>query len=250
MVDAQYIRKLYEGATRNGDEGRRRRGSSRSYADDATIEDPIGAPLHRGSRRDPQSSTRRAAGTVTMKRVGPVHVARARGRTPLLRADPGPKAEEAGARHHQRDGVPRRRARSRRCARVHRSFDCDAPATRPGPDGWHQAQAEAAAARRRSSPRRGAEGVAILACALGPGAGRSRSRCSSRSRSAPVLDRVYYVPSGLDALDDVHRRPRVRLEVHATARTFRSRASSCPPLRDPKRGEIAGVRARPRAERL
>ena len=61
------------------------------YADDATIEDPIGSPLHRGIdaiRKFYQA----AAGTVTMKRVGPVHVAGREAATPLQRAARAPKA--------------------------------------------------------------------------------------------------------------------------------------------------------------
>ncbi len=81
MVDAQYIRKLYERypemVTKGDVEG-----IVALYADEATIEDPIGAPLHRGIdaiRKFYQA----AAGTVTMKRVGPVHVAGREAATPL-----------------------------------------------------------------------------------------------------------------------------------------------------------------------
>ena len=81
MVDAQYIRKLYERypemVTKGDVEG-----IVALYADDATIEDPIGQPLHRGIdaiRKFYQA----AAGTVTMKRVGPVHVAGREAATPL-----------------------------------------------------------------------------------------------------------------------------------------------------------------------
>src|ERR1700741_3029567 len=81
MIDAAQIRKLYdrypEMVTKGDVEG-----IVALYADDATIEDPIGAPLHRGIdaiRKFYQA----AAGTVTMKRVGPVHVAGREAATPL-----------------------------------------------------------------------------------------------------------------------------------------------------------------------
>jgi steroid delta-isomerase len=81
MVDAQYIRKLYdrypEMVTKGDVEG-----IVALYAADATIEDPIGSPPHRGIdavRKFYQA----AAGTVTMKRVGPVHVAGREAATPL-----------------------------------------------------------------------------------------------------------------------------------------------------------------------
>ncbi|TMA35276.1 MAG: steroid delta-isomerase [Deltaproteobacteria bacterium] len=82
MVDAQYIRKLYERypeMVTKGDVD----GIVALYADDATIEDPIGAPLHRG-RDAIRKFYQAAAGTVTMKRVGPVHVAGREAATPLL----------------------------------------------------------------------------------------------------------------------------------------------------------------------
>ena len=55
------------------------------YADDATIEDPVGSALHRGS--DAIRAFYKAgagAGTVTMKRTGPVHVAGREAATPLV----------------------------------------------------------------------------------------------------------------------------------------------------------------------
>jgi steroid Delta-isomerase len=82
MVDAQYIRKLYERypemVTKGDVEG-----IVALYADDATIEDPIGGPLHRGIDAV-RAFYQAAAGTVTMKRVGPVHVAGREAATPLL----------------------------------------------------------------------------------------------------------------------------------------------------------------------
>lgn len=81
MVDAQYIRKLYERypemVTKGDVEG-----IVALYADDATIEDPIGSPLHRGIDAV-RAFYKAAAGTVTMKRVGPVHVAGREAATPL-----------------------------------------------------------------------------------------------------------------------------------------------------------------------
>ncbi len=81
MIDANQIRKLYERypemVTKGDVEG-----IVALYADDATIEDPIGAPPHRGTdaiRKFYQA----AAGSVTMKRVGPVHVAGREAATPL-----------------------------------------------------------------------------------------------------------------------------------------------------------------------
>src|SRR5215813_2610486 len=81
MVDAQYIRKLYERypeMVTKGDVD----GIVALYADDATIEDPIGAPLHRGKEAI-RKFYQAAAGTVTMKRVGPLHV--------VIGAEAGPK---------------------------------------------------------------------------------------------------------------------------------------------------------------
>lgn len=81
MVDAQYIRKLYERypemVTKGDVEG-----IVALYADDATIEDPIGSPLNRGTLAI-RAFYKAAAGTVTMKRVGPVHIAGREAATPL-----------------------------------------------------------------------------------------------------------------------------------------------------------------------
>src|SRR3989442_958269 len=82
MIDANYIRKLYErypDMVTKGDV----EGIVALYADDATIEDPIGGPLHRGTLAI-RAFYKAAAGTVTMKRVGPVHVAGREAATPLL----------------------------------------------------------------------------------------------------------------------------------------------------------------------
>ena len=83
MVDAQYIRKLYERypemVTKGDVEG-----IVALYAADATIEDPIGSSLHRGTLAIRKFYEAAAAGAVTMKRVGPVHVAGREAATPLL----------------------------------------------------------------------------------------------------------------------------------------------------------------------
>jgi steroid Delta-isomerase len=80
MVDAQYIRKLYERypemVTKGDVEG-----IVALYAEDATIEDPIGSPLHRGT--DAIRTFYKAAVGITMKRVGAVHVAGREAATPL-----------------------------------------------------------------------------------------------------------------------------------------------------------------------
>jgi steroid Delta-isomerase len=81
MVDANYIRKLYERypeMVTKGDVD----GIVALYADDATIEDPIGSPLHSGTEAI-RTFYKNAAGSVTMKRVGPVHVAGREAATPL-----------------------------------------------------------------------------------------------------------------------------------------------------------------------
>jgi steroid delta-isomerase len=92
MIDAQQIRKLYDRypeMVTKGDVD----GIVALYADDATIEDPIGSPLHRGIEAI-RAFYQAAAGSVTMKRVGPVHVAGGEAATPLkvlLGPEGGPK---------------------------------------------------------------------------------------------------------------------------------------------------------------
>jgi steroid delta-isomerase len=80
MVDANYIRKLYERypelVTKNDVDA-----IVALYADDATIEDPIGSPAHRGT--EAIRTFYQAAAGITMKRVGPVHVAGREAATPL-----------------------------------------------------------------------------------------------------------------------------------------------------------------------
>ncbi len=81
MIDANQIRRLYERypeLVTKGDVD----GIVELYAEDATIEDPIGSPLHRGIDAI-RAFYQAAAGTVTMKRVGPVHVAGREAATPL-----------------------------------------------------------------------------------------------------------------------------------------------------------------------
>jgi steroid delta-isomerase len=81
MIDAKTIRKLYERypemVTKGDVEG-----IVALYADDATIEDPIGSPQKRGID-EIRKFYQAASGTVTMKRVGPVHVAGREAATPL-----------------------------------------------------------------------------------------------------------------------------------------------------------------------
>ena len=80
MADAQQIRKLYDRypeMVTKGDVD----GIVALYADDATIEDPIGSPVHRGI--EAIRTFYKAAVGITMKRVGPVHVAGREAATPL-----------------------------------------------------------------------------------------------------------------------------------------------------------------------
>lgn len=53
------------------------------YAHDATIEDPIGSDLHRGEEAI-RAFYKASAGTITMKRTGPVRVAGSEAATPLV----------------------------------------------------------------------------------------------------------------------------------------------------------------------
>ena len=80
MIDANQIRKLYDRypeMVTKGDVD----GIVALYAADATIEDPIGSPVHRGT--DAIRTFYKAAVGITMKRVGPVHVAGREAATPL-----------------------------------------------------------------------------------------------------------------------------------------------------------------------
>lgn len=82
MADASYIRQLYDrypDMVSKGDVD----GIVALYAEDATIEDPIGSDLHRGLDAI-RAFYQAAAGTVTMKRTGPVRVAGNEAATPLV----------------------------------------------------------------------------------------------------------------------------------------------------------------------
>ena len=82
MIDAQYIRRLYDRypeMVTKGDVD----GIVALYAEDATIEDPIGSELRRGTGAI-RAFYSAAAGTVTMRRKGPVHVAGSEAATPLV----------------------------------------------------------------------------------------------------------------------------------------------------------------------
>jgi len=82
MADAQQIRKLFERypemVTKGDVEG-----IVALYADDATIEDPIGSELHRG-RDAIRAFYTAAAGTIVMRITGPVRVAGNEAATPML----------------------------------------------------------------------------------------------------------------------------------------------------------------------
>lgn len=80
--DPRFIRELYDRypeMVTKGDVD----GIVALYAPDATIEDPIGSPLHRGSEAI-RAFYQAAAGTITMKRTGPVRVAGREAATPLV----------------------------------------------------------------------------------------------------------------------------------------------------------------------
>jgi steroid delta-isomerase len=91
LADAKHIRQLYERypeMVTKGDVD----GIVALYAEDATIEDPIGSDLLRGRdaiRRFYETST----GKVTMKRAGPVCVAGSEAATPLV-VLMGPEGEQ------------------------------------------------------------------------------------------------------------------------------------------------------------
>ncbi len=91
MADANHIRQVYERypemVTKGDVEG-----IVELYSDDATIEDPIGSELHRG-RDAIRAFYEAAAGTVTMKRTGPVRVAGNEAATPL-RVLIGPEGQQ------------------------------------------------------------------------------------------------------------------------------------------------------------
>lgn len=94
MPDPNHIRQVYERypeLVTKGDVD----GIVDLYAEDATIEDPIGSDLLRG-RDAIRGFYQASAGTVTMKRTGPVRVAGAEAATPLV-VLVGPEGEQQQA---------------------------------------------------------------------------------------------------------------------------------------------------------
>lgn len=82
MPDPNHIRQVYDRypeLLNKGDVD----GILALYADDATIEDPIGSDLRRG-RDAIRAFYEASAGSVTMKRTGPVRVAGREAATPLV----------------------------------------------------------------------------------------------------------------------------------------------------------------------
>jgi steroid delta-isomerase len=82
MPDANHIRQVYERypeLVTKGDVDT----IVALYTEDAIIEDPIGSELHRG-RDAVRAFYQAAAGTVVMKRTGPVRVAGSEAATPLV----------------------------------------------------------------------------------------------------------------------------------------------------------------------
>ncbi|MGH0030739.1 MAG: nuclear transport factor 2 family protein [Myxococcota bacterium] len=91
MVDPNHIRQLYDrypDLVTKGDVD----AIVELYAEDATIEDPIGSDLHRG--RDAVRAFYQGIGTPTMKRSGPVRVAGREAATPLVVILGGPGDEK------------------------------------------------------------------------------------------------------------------------------------------------------------
>jgi len=82
MTDPNFVRKLYdrypELVTKGDVEG-----IVDLYAEDATIEDPIGSELRAG-REAIRAFYQASAGSITMKRTGPVRVAGNEAATPLI----------------------------------------------------------------------------------------------------------------------------------------------------------------------
>jgi len=82
MPDANHIRQVYDRypeLVSKGDVD----GIVALYAEEATIEDPIGSELHRGTEAI-RAFYAAAAGTVEMKRSGPARVAGREAATPLV----------------------------------------------------------------------------------------------------------------------------------------------------------------------
>ena len=82
MADAEHIRRIYDRYPELLNKGDVE-GIVELYAEDATIEDPIGSDLHRG-RDAIRAFYRASAGSVTMKRSGPVRVAGREAATPVV----------------------------------------------------------------------------------------------------------------------------------------------------------------------
>lgn len=91
MPSAEHIRALYDRYPELVSKGDVE-GIVALYADDATIEDPIGSDLHRGSEAI-RAFYRAAAGSVTIKRTGPVRVAGQEAATPMV-VLMGPEGEQ------------------------------------------------------------------------------------------------------------------------------------------------------------
>ena len=82
MTDAQHIRQVYDRypeLVTKGDVD----ALVDLYAEDATIEDPIGSELRRGTEAI-RAFYRASAGTITMKRTGPARVAGNEAAAPLV----------------------------------------------------------------------------------------------------------------------------------------------------------------------
>ena len=82
MADAEHIRRIYDRYPELLNKGDVE-GIVELYAEDATIEDPIGSDLRRGHDAI-RAFYRASAGSVTMKRSGPVRVAGREAATPVV----------------------------------------------------------------------------------------------------------------------------------------------------------------------
>jgi steroid delta-isomerase len=83
MPDADHIRRIYERYPELLNKGDAE-GIVELYAEDATIEDPIGSDLHRGRDAIRVFYQRAAASRATMRRTGPVRVAGHEAATPVV----------------------------------------------------------------------------------------------------------------------------------------------------------------------
>ena len=82
MIDPNHIRQVYERYFKMVNKGDVD-GILELYTDDATVEDPIGSELRRGSD-GVRAFYEASAGTIVMKRSGPVRVAGNEAATPLV----------------------------------------------------------------------------------------------------------------------------------------------------------------------